>query len=76
MCYITAIDTEISIMPRINKSAYLTVRVSDKTRARFHAKVKKLGTPSDVLRELIDAFIENRVIIQPPVKSKGLFNHE
>lgn len=51
----------------INKSAYLTVRVADKTRTRFHAKAKKFGTPSEVLRELIDAFIEDRVIIQPPV---------
>src|SRR5574343_1966829 len=33
MCYITTIDTEIYNMPRINKSAYLTVRVSEIGRA-------------------------------------------
>jgi len=49
------------------KSAYLTVRVSDKTRTMFHAKAKKFGTPSEILRELVDAFIEDRVTIQPPV---------
>ena len=51
----------------INKSAYLTVRLTDKTRTKFHAKARKFGTPSEVLRELIDAFIEDRVTIQPPV---------
>jgi hypothetical protein len=54
-------------MTFINKSAYLTVRVADKTRTKFHAKAKKFGTPSEVLRELIDAFIEDRVTINPPV---------
>lgn len=54
-------------MTFINKSAYLTVRVADKTRIKFHAKARKFGTPSEVLRELIDAFIEDRVIIHPPV---------
>ena len=52
------------------KSAYLSVRVPDKTHTRFHAKAKKFGTPSEVLRELIDAFIEERVTIQPPVIRK------
>jgi len=41
--------------------------VSDKTRTKFHAKARKFGTPSEVLRELVDAFIEDRVTIQPPV---------
>lgn len=56
-------------MMSLNKSAYLIVRVADKTRIKFHAKAKKFGTPSDVLRELVDAFIEDRVTIQPPVIS-------
>ncbi len=51
----------------ITKSAYLSVRLPDKTRTKFHAKAKKFGTPSEVLRELVDAFIEDRVTIQPPV---------
>ena len=67
-CYTGNIDSEIfHVMPAINKSAYLTVRVSDKTRTRFHVKARKFGTPSEVLRELIDAFVEDRVTINPPV---------
>ena len=49
------------------KSAYLAVRVTDKTRLRFHAKAAKYSTPSDVLRELIEAFVEDRLTIQAPV---------
>jgi len=52
------------------KSAYVSVRLPDRTRTKFHAKAKKFGTPSEVLRELIDAFVEDRVIIQPPVTRK------
>jgi len=50
------------------KSAYLAVRVTDRTRTKFHAKASRISTPSDVLRELIGAFIEDRVTIHPPVK--------
>lgn len=54
------------------KSAFMTVRVTDKTRTKFHAKASKIGTPSDVLRELIDAFVEDRVKLQPPVNRNPL----
>jgi hypothetical protein len=38
--------------------------------SKFHAKAKKFGIPSDVLRELIEAFLENRLTITPPVTRK------
>lgn len=63
----TSTQKIFTVMIPINKSAYLTVRVADKTRTKFHAKARKFGTPSEVLRELIDAFIEDRVTINPPV---------
>ena len=49
------------------KSAFMTVRVTDKTRTKFHAKASKLGTPSEVHREIVEAFVEDRLTIQPPV---------
>ena len=52
------------------KTAYLSVRLPDKTRTKFHAKAQRFGTPSEVLRELIDAFVEDRVTIQAPVTRK------
>lgn len=48
------------------KSAFLTVRVTGSTRTKFHARASKYGSPSDILRELVEAFIENRIQIQPP----------
>jgi hypothetical protein len=56
-------------MTSTNKASHLTVRVADLTRAKFHEKARKFGTPSEILRELIDAFIEDRVTINPPVIS-------
>ena len=61
-------------MTPIPKSAYLTVRVADKTRLKFHAKASQVATPSVVLRELVDAFIEDRVTIRPPVNRNPLEN--
>jgi hypothetical protein len=60
-------------MALIPKSAYLSVRVSDKTRLKFHSKATKHGlVSSEVLRELIDAFVEDRITIQPRVTRNPL----
>ena len=59
------------------KSAHLTTRVSPRVRQKFIAKAEKYGLHTEVLRELVEAFIEDRLTIQPPVTRKqGLFNHE
>lgn len=52
---------------QLAKSSYLSVRLSDKTRSKFHTKARRFGTPSEVLRELIEAFNDDRLTIQPPV---------
>lgn len=54
------------------KTSYLSVRVTDKVRFKFHSRASKLGNPSDVLRELIDAFVEDRIIIKPPTTTKPM----
>jgi hypothetical protein len=48
----------------------LTVRVTDSTRNKFHAKALRFGTPADILREIIDAFVEDRLTIAAPVTRK------
>jgi predicted DNA-binding protein len=53
-----------------SKSVFLTVRVAGSTRTKFHAKARKYGQPSSVLREIIEAFIEDRLSIIPPVNRK------
>lgn len=56
-------------IPKI-KSKFLVVRVTDKTHTKFHTKVQKYGQPSQVHREIIEAFNEDRLTIQPPVNVK------
>lgn len=52
------------------KSAFLTVRVTIETRKQFHSKALKYGKPSDVHREIIEAFLEDRLSIVQPLNSK------
>ncbi len=52
------------------KSKFLVVRVTDKTRTKFHNKAQRYGNPSDVLREIVEAFNDDRLVIQPPVTRK------
>lgn len=52
------------------KSAFLVVRVTDKTRTKFHTKAQKHGNPSEVLREIVEAFNDDRLTIQPPATRK------
>jgi hypothetical protein len=53
-----------------SKSKFLTVRVSPDDHKKFHNRVKSFGQPSEILREIIQAFIEDRLTIQPPAKTK------
>ena len=53
-----------------SKSKFLTIRVTPDDHKKFHCKVKKFGQPSEVLREIIQAFMEDRLSIQPPVTVK------
>jgi hypothetical protein len=55
-----------------SKSAFLIVRVTFKTHTNFHEKARKIGTPSEVHREIVEAFVEDRLTIQPPVNNNPL----
>jgi hypothetical protein len=47
------------------KEKFLIARVTPATHAKFAAKASKASSQSIVLRELIDAYIENRIVINP-----------
>lgn len=47
------------------KEKFLIARVTPAVHAKFAAKSNKVSSQSAVLRELIDAYIENRITIQP-----------
>ena len=55
---------------RKSKSSFLHVRVTAADHQKFTRKASRHSTPSDVLRELVIAYTENRVVItQPTVRS-------
>jgi hypothetical protein len=43
---------------------YLATRVTESTRTQFTKKARKYGDPGAVLRELIEAFVDNRITIE------------
>ncbi len=49
------------------KGKFVNVRVDDTLHQAFLAKAARFGGKSEVLREFIEAFIEDRLTIQPPV---------
>jgi len=53
--------------------AHIVARVSRKTLADFQEKCKPFGKPSDVLREMIDAFLSDRMTIEPNPNRKSLY---
>jgi hypothetical protein len=63
----------MAIHRKHRKQASLSVRVTAQERSKFHAKSGPYGGASEVLRELLVAFIEDRVIIQPPVIKGPLY---
>lgn len=46
--------------------AYLTTRVTAEQRQQFVVKAERFGKPSEVLRDIIVAFIENRLQVNQP----------
>lgn len=53
------------------KTAHLATRVSPRVRAKFIAKATAYANHTEVLRELVEAFVEDRLTItQPPVTRK------
>ena len=49
---------------------FLTVRLTPTDHKAFHRKADRYGKPSDVLREIVQAFNSDRLVIQPPVIEK------
>lgn len=49
------------------RNHYLSVRVTNDQYKQFCDKALKIGKPSEVLREIIDAFNQDRIKITPPV---------
>lgn len=57
-------------MSREAKDVNLNARVTKNEKTSFIEKASRYGNPSEVLRELVNAFIEDRLEIKPPSPSK------
>lgn len=56
-------------MPQ-NLTKHLRVRLSASTARAFEKKCQSYGTPSVVVRELVNAFIEDRLTIAAPTTTR------
>ncbi len=63
-------------MPTREPRSTLTVRVTKAMRDRLYDRALRYGPPADVIREIIRAFIEDRLQIEAPTttKMKELFS--
>lgn len=57
-----------------SKSKYLNIRVTPAVHKVFHRKAEEYGGVSEVLRELVSAFIEERVKVTPNPERKTIYH--
>jgi len=57
-----------------NYTAFLTVRIDKHTADAFRTKAKEFGGTSEVMREIVTAFNDNRLTVRPDPNRKSLFN--
>lgn len=50
------------------KGKFVNVRVDDTLHQAFMAKAARFGGKSEVMRELIEAFVEDRITVAPPTR--------
>ena len=58
--------------PELGK--FISVRVTPKFHAQFHRKVKAFGPPSVIVREVLEALVEGRLVIQPNPSKRNLYH--
>lgn len=61
-------------MTQLKLNSHIFVRVTSDTKEAFNDKANRFSDPSDVLRELISAFIEDRLTIKPPEGKEDIYN--
>ena len=52
------------------RCTFLTVRLQQQTGQEFRARAARYGGVSEVLRELIEAFLDDRLVVHPPEQPK------
>jgi len=59
---------------KISKSKFLNLRVSPKVHKAFSVKAREFGGTSEVLRELVEGFLEDRVTVKPNPEKRSLYH--
>ena len=57
------------------RGKFLTVRLTEEEYKAFGVKAKSYGGITFVVREIVHAFLENRLIVKPPVNQKESLYH-
>jgi hypothetical protein len=55
------------------KNSYITLRVHKDTHTAFMQKANMYGKPSEVLREIIEGFLGDRLVIKPDPSKESLY---
>ena len=53
--------------------AYIALRISKATQTAFMEKASRYGKPSEVHREIIEAFLDDRLVIHPDPRKESLY---
>ena len=56
------------------KSKFLTIRLTPQEHKAFTVKTKVYGGPTFVLRELVNAFTDERVTVTPNPEKRSLYH--
>ena len=52
------------------RNTFLTVRMLPSVHRKFRIKAERYGGVAEVIRELVDAFLDDRLVIHPPATPK------
>ena len=63
----------INAMTHDNLESFFTIRVSNRLKTEFLNRAGKYGIPSDVLREIMQALVDGRLVIKPDEKRESLY---
>jgi hypothetical protein len=72
MCYYLGNKTELNMATK-PLTKFLTVRIKPADHKKFHSKAERYGGVSEVLREMIEAFIDDRLTVKPNPRKESLY---
>lgn len=59
--------------PKQTRSSFLTIRLTPQERKAFGVKAEAYGGPTYVIRELVEAFVQDRLTVQPNPTKRSLY---